>query len=568
MRLPAIAQGARRRLLARLIANGFGQALMTVAAVLLVRESFDRLVATSAEPSAMRISLFGGALVATAAINAWLRLTERVDAERLGQDYVREVRSLLFSHLSRLSPRQAQRRSTGAVMLRFVGDLTALRQWISAGFARLAISGLASVIAVATLIVLDPMIGIAVGAVMIGAGALGLWLGPRIQKAAREARHHRARIAANINDKIAHVAVVQVFGQALRERRRVDRQGQRLMDAMVGRAWRIGQLRALTEAATAIATAAVMVVGAFGVAGGRTELGVVVAAILVAGLLAPRLRDLGRAYEYWNGAQVSREKLRQFLATPAMLDEAGTRDDLETRAGRLAFEAVGYQDCLAGVTAIAAPGARVALVGPNGAGKSTLLALVARLIEPGRGRILLDGQDIARYRLASVRRAVAMVGPDLPLIRGSIDRNLRYGGRAASDAEVARIAALCGVDRIVAELPDGLRTRIVGGGANLSAGQRQCIALARALLRAPAVLLLDEADANLDPRMSAALDRVLADFGGTVLMITHDPRRLAEASEVWHLDDGRIVERGAPAALLAGDGPTARLFRPDAPRAA
>jgi ABC-type multidrug transport system fused ATPase/permease subunit len=203
----------------------------------------------------------------------------------------------------------------------------------------------------------------------------------------------------------------------------------------------------------------------------------------------------------------------------------------------------------------------VALVGPHGAGKSTLLALAARLLDPHAGKILFDGQDLAVHSLESVRRTVGMVSPDMPLLRGTIDKNIRYRWRDAPEAEVARVVALCGVDEILAELPEGARTHVTEGAGNLSVGQRQRLALARALLGNPAVLLLDEADANLDPHASAVLDRVLAEYSGTVLCVTHRPDRLAQADIIWYLEGGRLVEVGTPAELLGGDSATARFFR-------
>jgi ABC-type bacteriocin/lantibiotic exporter with double-glycine peptidase domain len=191
--------------------------------------------------------------------------------------------------------------------------------------------------------------------------------------------------------------------------------------------------------------------------------------------------------------------------------------------------------------------------------------VAARLVQPDAGTVRLDGQDLAHHSLASVRAAISMAGPDLPLLRGSVDRNLRYRWPDAPADEVARVCALCGIDEILAALPEGAETRLSEGGGNLSAGQRQRIALARALLGEPRVLLLDEADANLDPGAAAVVDRVLAAFPGTVLLVTHRPERLAAADAIWHVSGGRLVETGPPDAVLAAVGPTRRLFARGAP---
>jgi len=203
------------------------------------------------------------------------------------------------------------------------------------------------------------------------------------------------------------------------------------------------------------------------------------------------------------------------------------------------------------VTTAAEPGAVVALVGPNGAGKSTLLSLAARLIDPDEGRVVLDGQDLAKHSLASVRRAIGMMSPDLPLLRGTIDKNLRYRWPDAPVEEIDRVKALCEIDKVLAELPEGEQTRVTEGGGNLSLGQRQRIALARALLGRPSILLLDEADAHLDHDSRAVLERILAEYRGTVLLVTHSGDRLADVDTIWRMKAGRLVEVATPAEASA-----------------
>ncbi len=184
---------------------------------------------------------------------------------------------------------------------------------------------------------------------------------------------------------------------------------------------------------------------------------------------------------------------------------------------------------------------------PNGAGKSTLLDVVAGLLPPDSGGELLDGVDLATVTPASRHTAIGMVSPDLPLLRGTIWRNLTYRCPRAEPDEVARVISLTGLDSILDQLPDGVRTRVGEDGAGLSSGQLQRLALARALLGGPRLLLLDEPDANLDPTTAKVVDQVVSRFPGTVLMVTHRPERLLAADVVWRLERGRLVEVGRPA---------------------
>ena len=303
-----------------------------------------------------------------------------------------------------------------------------------------------------------------------------------------------------------------------------------------------------------------MLLGALEVASGTTTPGTVVGAMTIVGLLLPALRDLGRIHEYWHGFQVASERIERFLELPNLVNERPNAPDLTVERGQLELRQVSVTGVFEDLNVVAPAGGVIAIVGPNGAGKSTLLALAARLLDPDQGEVRLDGRDFARHSLASVRRAVGMVSAELPLLKGSIARNLRYRWPEAPLEEVERVCALCGVDELLAELPEGAQTRLLEDGKNLSPGQRQRIALARALLGDPALLLLDEVEANLDTRAEAVVDRVLARHCGTVLMVTHRRDRLFRADEIWHVADGRLVESGPPLKLLNSDGPTSRLF--------
>ena len=546
--LPRVVAGRRRAMLALLVLNGVGQAGAAAATALLVKAAFDRLVRGGASGSASALLPYIAALAVAAALVGWLRSRERIDAERLGQSYVHTLRLTLFARLSSLAPRALEQRSQGGVMLRFVGDLSAVKQWVSLGLARLIVAGTFVVGALAALAVVNLALAGAVGAVLALAFVAALALARPLRERSREARRERSRIAANVNEKVASIGVVQVFGQAEREKRRIRRQSRRLRNAMVDRARVIGRMRGLAEAAGAMASAAALLVGAIEVGAGRASPGTVVAAMALVGLLVAPLRDLGRVQEYWHNSRVSLEKMESFVATPSRLHDDPLAPTLSPGPGHLQLRGVHLEGSLEGVSAEAEPGSVVALVGPNGAGKSSLLAVIARLIDPDEGQVLLDDQDLSQRNLESVRRAVSMVGPDLPLLRGTVERNLRYRCPDAPEEELMRVWSLCGLHDVLSDLPDGLDTKVRDGGKNLSAGQRQRIAIARALLGDPPVLLLDEADANLDTGARTVVDRVIREQGrrSTVIVVSHRPEILEWADTVWRMDGGRLVPNPVP----------------------
>jgi ABC-type multidrug transport system fused ATPase/permease subunit len=354
--------------------------------------------------------------------------------------------------------------------------------------------------------------------------------------------------------------VVRAFGRGASERERVARQGERLKAAMVVQARTLAGLRAVGEVTGGLTLAAVLTAGAWQVAAGRATIATVVGAMTALGILLPAFRDLGLVYGYWASARVSGERIAAFLATPALVREAPGAPDLQVGEGHLELRGVDLAEGLRGFSGTAAGGRVTAVVGPNGSGKSTLLALAARLLDPDAGAVLVDGQDLTAVSLRSVRRHIALVSPDLPLLRGTVEHNLRYRNPEVSDDEYRRVVQECRVDEVLDELPNGARTRVTEAGTNLSQGQRTRIALARALLDRPTVLLLDETDANLDPRSVSVLDGVLERYEGTVLMVTHRLERAARADRIWMLEGGRLVEAGPSRSLLQSGGPTARFF--------
>jgi ABC-type multidrug transport system fused ATPase/permease subunit len=539
---PPLLRGRRTGLLALLVANGLAQAAAAVATALLVERAFDRLVIGASEADLRTAWPLGAGLLAAVVVSGWLRMRERQDAERLGQDYVHDVRDALFERILAFAPRALERRSRGALSMRFVGDVSAIRQWVSLGLSRMVVGGCFVGGAITALAFVNLRLSAALAAVL-GVGALGaLALGRPMRDAAREARRRRGRLAGLVTERVGAVAVVHAFGQDEREQRRVAKRSRHLREAMIARARVIGGMRGLTEAVVGLTTVVVLLVGAVEVAGGRASPGTVVAAMAVVGLLASPLRDLGRVSEYWYGSRVALERAR----------------DLPPGSGRLALEGIGVDGALHDVTARLEPGRAVAVIGPNGAGKSTLVAVAARLLDPDRGRVLIDGHDLAEVTLASARRAVGIAGPDLPLLRGTVDYNVRYRSKRASAEELERVRELCALDELAAALPRGMETKVAEDGRGLSAGQRQRIALARALLGRPAVLLLDEADANLDEQARAVVDRVVDDqrLRGSVLVVTHRRELVERCDEVWALEGGRLAEMARSAEGALGRPPS------------
>ena len=540
MSLPRTLSGRRRWLFASLAGNGLLQAAMAFAMAGLVRHIFDGYLRVTQPLPSGGLALPAISLALVALATAWLRWRETFDAERLGQDYVLEVRRLLMMHLTQLSIRAQGRSARGSTFLRFVGDLTALRQWLSQGLAKLSVAG---VMVPGILLILASMSLLLAGVVvtiLALAALLARAIGGSLEDAVRASRRRRSQLAANINEKLTHMAVVQVSGRGRRERNRLFAQSERLVEAMLARARVVGTLRGLAQLTAALASAGALIAGVIEVQAGQMSAGAVVAAMSVVGLMVAPIRDLGRVSEYWHAAKVAREKLQLTLERGPIVRNHPQARPLKPGAGQVEFQHVTLEGVLSDVNLRAEAGARVLLCGDNGSGKSALLSLLPRMGDSDGGRILIDDEDVAMATLGSLRRAIGVVSPEHALLRGSLRWNLTYRAPETDETRLQAVMTLCGVDRLVADLPDGLETLVGDANFGLSTGQRRRVMLARALLGSPRLLILDEADANVDPDTLEIFGKVLAQFRGTVFMVSQRPELQRHATIIWNFAGGHV----------------------------
>ncbi len=540
MQLPKLVAGDRRTAFYLLLVNGLAQGALAVLGAWLVLHIFDLLgKPTDAVP------IYFAGLVAVVLSSAWLRRGERVQAEVLGQDYARSVRLRLYRRLLASNPREFKQRRKGAVLLKFVGDMSALRRWVSLGLARLLVAGIMVSISLATLLWLHWPFALGVALVLTASAVWTLGHSASLRTAIEESRRRQSRLASNVTEKINNLATVQAFGQIERELRLLRRQSKRLLQAAVKKAEKIGSLRAVNDATTGANILLVLFL-AFLFPPIDLSPGMVAAAMSIIGFLTPPLRDLGRVQEYWLSAQVARRNIIKISQLTNSVHDRHRSKALQVTEGEIEFRNITVRGVLSGINAQASGGARIAIVGDNGSGKSTLLGLVGRLFDPDKGRIRIDSQNIAKVRLSSLRRQIAYVSADMPLVRGSLRKNLTYGVGRIEPERLQEVLQACELYNLIERLPDGLEAAIAEDGANLSQGERVRVALARALLRSPAILLLDEADANLDEHARRALDANIAAFPGTVLIVSHRRSAIRNCDRFWVLQEGQLEQHPEP----------------------
>lgn len=531
--LPPLWQGRRRWALVSLAASSLAQALLIVGAALFGRALIDQEIVLSGAQSL-------GVLVALLLGTALLRRWQIVQAERLAQHYIAEVRLVLFDTLATLSPLGRLKRSRGGVMLRFVGDAQALRAWVGFGIPALVSAGIAWLALVAGLALLDA--ALAAVAVVVGSlAAMGmLWTLPPLAKAVRQARLRQAYIAANVHDKLAALSVMQSAAQQGRERRRLQRQNERLADAMTARAAAQGRHHFVLDLALACLALSVIGLLLFDTPGAHAvqlpgTTGQLIGALGLIGLLGAPLRRIGRALEQRTAAQVARERIAEFLAdaeprAPGAPADPRPADGSVQIAGWPLSERPGHT--FAGHSTA---GRRVAVMGAPGSGKSALLETLARLRPLAGGGIWFGGVPIDDISARRFSRAVSFIAPEMPLLRGTVAKNLRYRRSSANMADLQAACNAAGWQQALDE--DTLERRVRDAGANLTGQERRALALARALVGKPVLLLVDDIEHCLAAPTVQALQRLFSAHQGTLVYSTHDAALAALADEVWTLDD-------------------------------
>jgi ABC-type multidrug transport system fused ATPase/permease subunit len=542
-RLPRLWWGRRRGWLVSLVGAGVAQAAIVLAVVAVARWAFTGGGAPNGVTGVIALAVL---LLAAAALHRW----QRVRAERLAQDLVADVRLALFDALAGLPAERRGRRSRGGVMLRFVGDAQALRAWAGFGLPALATVLAAWPALVAGLALLDGRLAAAalVWAALAAAG-MALTL-PPLARAIREARRRQAYVAANVHDRIATLVVMQAAGRRRRERRRLERQNARLVDATTARAAAEARHRFVLDLslvglvvsvpAIALATAPTAA-GVAGAGGAFTFVG----AIGLAGLLASPLRRTGRALEQAAAARVAQERIEEFLgdADPAPAPAAaGVPFDasVELHAWR------GPSAAGAALSVHAGDGLRVALIGAPGSGKSALLEALAGLRPARAAGCRIGGVPLESIPPSTLQRMVAVVAPEHLPLRGTVRGNLRYRAGAATDEDVARACEAAGFPPPADEA--AARRRVHDAGENLGGEERRALVLARALVGRPRLLLVDDAERCLPAPAGESLRRLAAHHAGTLVYATHDPALAAMADVVWDLSAPRAAEAPSPRA--------------------
>jgi ATP-binding cassette subfamily B protein len=496
----------------------------------------------------------------------------------VGQHALADLRLQIFRHLQEMPIGFYERRPAGVLISRMTNDVEALDSLVTDTVVTLFQASLTLVGSIVILLALDVELALITFAIfpVMAIGSLAFRIASA--DAYRRTRETIGAITAYLQETLSGVRLVRAFAQEGRHGARFDELNRVNRDANVVTVNLNAAYFPGVEFVSALATVAILVIGGRQAIAGDIEIGVLVGFIAALNGFFDPINQLSQVYTTYQSGMAALDKIFELLDEQPELADPPDAIELPRVRGEIVFDHVsfayrteeGTKLALDDVALTIPPGQTVALVGATGAGKSTFAKLVARFYDPTSGRVLVDGHDLRHIRARSLREQMGIVPQEAFLFSGTVADNIGFGRPDASREELEAAARTVGAAEFIEALPDGIETEVGERGVQLSAGQRQLVAFARALVADPRILVLDEATSNVDlhteGRIEAGLRRLLA--GRTAIVIAHRLSTIRQAGRIIVLDQGRIVEQGSHDELIAAEGPYAALYADWAAQAA
>jgi ATP-binding cassette, subfamily B, bacterial len=505
--------------------------------------------------------LLGLAMVLVALTGGLLYYLQRLFAAMLGQQVASDLRLDLYAHIQRLSFAFHDRRRTGDVLVRLTSDIRMLREALVSLPLELVEHLLLTVGMLLVMLFMDWQLALLATALVPGLAVLVRRYRRPMKKAIRHQREREGHLATIASETLGAVRVVQGFRRERDEVQRFGGQNRRSLRSGMKAARLEAKFKWSADVAVAVVTALVITAAARRVLAGSLTPGDLVVFVSYLRIYARPLRRISRVTERMVRATTAGERVLEILRTRSEVADAPHAVAAPRLRGGIRFEAVWFAHrkpswVLEDVSLEIAPGECVALCGPTGSGKTTLVSLIPRFFDATGGSVRVDGRDVRDLTLASLRRQISLVFQEPVLFATSIGENIAYGHRDASDEDVRRAAERAGIHPIIARLPDGYGTIVGERGGTLSGGQRQCVAIARAIIRDAPIVILDEPTTGLDAESATLVMRAIERLmeGRTVILVSHQLASVEHADRIVVLDRGRVVEEGTHGSLFERGG--------------
>jgi ATP-binding cassette subfamily B protein len=531
---------------------------------LIIRQAVDGLAAGA---GLRRVAAIVVLLLGVATVKGVFQFTMRYVLIGISRDIEFDLRNDLFRHLLRLPPGFYQRHRTGDLMARATNDLNAVRMMVGPGIMYWTETSLTFVLALAVMLSFDwqlallavlpaPLVSVAV-----------VYFGQRIHDRFEKIQEMFAAISSRVQENLSGVRMIRAYVQEEAELRRFASLNRDYIRENIRLARISGVFQPLLESLIGLTFLIVLWAGGMRVLEGKLSLGVFVMFSTYMGLLIWPMIALGWVINLMQRGAASMGRINQLMQEAPSIAAPPRPAPVPVPAGDLEFRGVRVEYptgiALDGVDLRIASGSIVAIAGHTGCGKSTLVSLIPRLLDPSEGQVLLGGRDLREYDPAEVRRRIALVPQETFLFSATIADNIAFGMEHASPEEIYRAAEIAGLAGDIAGFPDGYQTMVGERGLTLSGGQKQRAAIARALLRDPDLLILDDALSAVDTETEERILSRLAEVfrGRTVILISHRVSTIRQADRIIVLDRGEIVEQGTHLELVARGGYYADLHQ-------